>query len=228
MANDLGLRLKKIYHETYDFITEKWVDTHDEQKASRLQRFAHFWLLVFKSFTKNKGPLRATALAYTTLLGLVPLLAVGFGVASSFLKEKGNSETEKILYQFVDTAVPQLQILIPDTNKVSTLKGASKASKTTTGKANTSSSTPIADGARDKVSNQKTGSVASQPTRTSIADTNTPTSAASEDQVLTDPRKQVVSYLNQFIQNAQSKTLGISGIIGFIVVAVMLLSTIED
>src|SRR3954470_8960024 len=228
MGNEFGLKLKKLYSETYDFLSEKWVITHDEQQASRLQRFAHFWLLVFKSFARNKGPLRATALAYTTLLGLVPLLAVGFGVASSFLKEKGNSETEKILYQFVDTAVPQLQILIPDTNKVSTLKGASKASKTTTGKANTSSSTPIADGARDKVSNQKIGSVASQPTRTSIADTNTPTSAASEDQVLTDPRKQVVSYLNQFIQNAQSKTLGISGIIGFIVVAVMLLSTIED
>src|SRR5213082_3846652 len=104
MANGFGLKVKKIYRDTYDFITEKWIVTHDEQSASRLQRFAHFWLLVFKSFSRNKGPLRATALAYTTLLGLIPLLAVGFGVASSFLQEKGNSETEKILYQFVDTA----------------------------------------------------------------------------------------------------------------------------
>src|SRR3954462_689117 len=143
MSKDLGLKLKKIYHDTFDFINEKWVVTHDEQSASRLQRFAHFWLLVFKSFAKNKGPLRATALAYTTLLGLVPLLAVGFGVASSFLQANGDSETEKMLYQFVDTAAPQLQVLVPDTNKVSTLKEknavavAPKSNKGSSAKTNT-------------------------------------------------------------------------------------------
>src|SRR5882762_4683185 len=118
MANEFGLRLKKIYKETYDFISEKWIVTHDEQQASRLQRFAHFWLLVFKSFARNKGPLRATALAYTTLLGLVPLLAVSFGVASSFLKEKGEQATRELIQQFVDAAVPQLQLLKAETNKV--------------------------------------------------------------------------------------------------------------
>src|SRR5437660_12310005 len=119
MANGFGLKVRKIYRDTYDFITEKWVVTHDEQSASRLQRVAHFWLLVFKSFSRNKGPLRATALAYTTLLGLVPLLAVGFGVASSFFKERGDVERERMLYEFVDAVAPQLQVLVPDTNKVS-------------------------------------------------------------------------------------------------------------
>src|SRR6266850_3907769 len=118
MGNGFGLKLKKLYNQTYDFLSEKWVVTHDEQQASRLQRFAHFWLLVFKSFARNKGPLRATALAYTTLLGLVPLLAVGFGIASSFLKEKGEQATREIIQQFVDAAVPQLQLLSADTNKV--------------------------------------------------------------------------------------------------------------
>src|SRR3954469_23674007 len=118
MGNEFGLKLKKLYSETYDFLSEKWVITHDEQQASRLQRFAHFWLLVFKSFTRNKGPLRATALAYTTLLGLVPLLAVGFGVASSFLKEKGESSTRQLIQQLVDATVPQLQLLATDTNKL--------------------------------------------------------------------------------------------------------------
>src|SRR3954471_3471566 len=118
MGNEFGLKLKKLYSETYDFLSEKWVITHDEQQASRLQRFAHFWLLVFKSFARNKGPLRATALAYTTLLGLVPLLAVGFGVASSFLQEKGEQSTREIIQQFIDAAVPQLQLLKADTNKL--------------------------------------------------------------------------------------------------------------
>src|SRR5438270_7521148 len=122
MGKDFGLKLKKLYNETFDFINEKWVVTHDEENASRIQRFAHFWLLVFKSFSRNKGPLRATALAYTTLLGLVPLLAVGFGVASSFFKERGDVERERMLYEFVDAVAPQLQVLVPDTNKVSNLK----------------------------------------------------------------------------------------------------------
>src|SRR6266567_9161512 len=96
MGDGIGLKLRKVYRDAYDFISENWIITHDEQKASRLQRFAHFWLLVFKSFAKNKGPLRATALAYTTLLGLIPLLAVGFGVASSFLKENRESTRDTI------------------------------------------------------------------------------------------------------------------------------------
>src|SRR3954467_2265516 len=107
MGNRFGVKLKKLYSETYDFISEKWVITHDEQQASRLQRFAHFWLLVFKSFARNKGPLRATALAYTTLLGLVPLLAVGFGITSTLLKEKGALATRELIERFVDAAVPQ-------------------------------------------------------------------------------------------------------------------------
>jgi len=44
----------------------------------------------------------------------------------------------------------------------------------------------------------------------------------------TTPREEVVGYINQFIQNAQSKNLTSTGFIGFIVVAIMLLSTIED
>src|SRR5258707_15707892 len=118
MGNEFGVKIKKLYNETFDFLSEKWVITHDEQQASRLQRFAHFLLLVFKSFARNKGPLRAPALAYTTLLGLVPLLAVGFSIASGFLKEKGEQATREIIQQFVDAAVPQLQLLSADTNKV--------------------------------------------------------------------------------------------------------------
>src|SRR5256885_13589017 len=133
MDNGLGLKLKKLYQDTHDFLSEKWVITHDEQQASRLQRFAHFWLLVFKSFARNKGPLRATALAYTTLLGLVPLLAVSFGVASSFLKEKGEQSTRELIEQFVDAVVPQLQILKTDTNKVQ--KAESTKSQSLTGPA---------------------------------------------------------------------------------------------
>ena len=80
MGDGTDSRLKKIYTGVYEFLTEKWVATHEEANASRLYRFAHYWLLVFKSFSRNRCPLRATALAYTTLLALIPLLAIGFGM----------------------------------------------------------------------------------------------------------------------------------------------------
>ena len=70
MGNGASTRLKRLYTALYNFLTEKWIHTNEELEASRLHRFAHFWLLVFKSFFRNKGPLRATALAYTTLLAL--------------------------------------------------------------------------------------------------------------------------------------------------------------
>ena len=203
MANGFGLRIKKIYRDTYDFITEKWVVTHDEQSASRVQRFAHFWLLVFKTFSRNKGPLRATALAYTTLLGLVPLLAVGFGIASSFLRVKGEA-TRQIIEQFVDAAIPQLELLSMDTNKVLSPKSSRGSSSVTNSaaKAKTPSNSTKASAKGDS----------SEPAQQRAA----------------SARDEVVSYINQFILNAQSRTLGITGMVGFIIVAVLLLSTIED
>ena len=113
MGNATGSRLKRLYQTVYEFLTEKWIETHEEAQISWLQRFAHFWLLVFKSFSRNRCPLRATALAYTTLLALVPLLAVGFGIASSLLKERGPNATREMIERFVDTAVPQLK-LVPE------------------------------------------------------------------------------------------------------------------
>src|SRR5947199_3036337 len=111
MGNGTGSKLKKIYTGIYEFLTEKWIATHEEAQASRLHRFAHYWVLVFKSFSRNRCPLRATALAYTTLLALIPLLAVGFGIASSVLKEKDQMATKKLIGDLVDAAVPQLKLL---------------------------------------------------------------------------------------------------------------------
>jgi len=111
MGNGTESRLKKIYIGIHEFLTEKWVATHQEATATRLQRFAHYWLLVFKSFSRNRCPLRATALAYTTLLGLIPMLAIGFGIASGVLREKDTATTKNFISDLVDTAVPQLKLL---------------------------------------------------------------------------------------------------------------------
>src|ERR1051326_1166428 len=165
--------LKRIYTGISEFLAEKWIATHEEATASRFHRFAHYWLLVFKTFSRNRCPLRATALAYTTLLALIPLLAVGFGIASSVLKEKDQMETRKLIGDLIDAAVPQLKLL---------------------SQANVPEATPPAEASATK----------------------------------TSPRDQAVNQIYQLVSKAQSATLGLTGMAGLIVVAILLLTTIED
>src|SRR5262245_10108030 len=86
MSNGAISKLKRLYDATHAFVTEKGIELYEEGRATRFHRFAHLCLLVGKSFNRNRCPLRATALAYTTLLAIIPLLAVGVGVASTLLK----------------------------------------------------------------------------------------------------------------------------------------------
>jgi len=192
MGDGTGSRLKKIYTGISEFLAEKWVATHEEAQASRLHRFAHYWLLVFKSFSRNRCPLRATALAYTTLLALIPLLAVGFGIASSVLKEKDQFATKKMIADLVDAVAPQLKLL---------------------------SNTPANPTSESAVPANRP-SVGQRP-----ATDNSPTISAVPQINVHD---QVVNQIYGLISNAQSATLGLTGMAGLIVVAILLLSTIED
>ncbi|MBX3747450.1 MAG: YihY/virulence factor BrkB family protein [Verrucomicrobiae bacterium] len=45
-----------------------------------------FWVMVGQSFVGNRCPVRATALAYSSLLAFIPLLAVVIGISTSLLK----------------------------------------------------------------------------------------------------------------------------------------------
>src|SRR5512137_2520530 len=99
-------RFKRLQNQAKDFFEEKNLDQFDERPPSRCQRLAHFWLLVGRSFVRNRCPVRAAALAYTTLLALVPLLAIGISVTTSLLKTQGGEKqvqemTEKLVASLV-------------------------------------------------------------------------------------------------------------------------------
>jgi membrane protein len=207
MGRGFYSRLRKLYTATYEFVTEKGIETHEEALAPRWQRFAHFWLLVFKSFGRNRCPLRATALAYTTLLALIPLLAVSFGLISGFLTTKGPYESKRILGQLVDTVVPQLQLL--DEKRVQALEKNATA-QTNAPDANTGAAVANSDPAATNRTN-------------SAADTNVV--AAAEHKIT--PRDEAINRIDELISNASAKTLGFTGFIGLIFVAILLLSTIE-
>ncbi len=67
-------------------------------------RLLRFWLCVIEAFWRNRCQVRASALAYTTLLALVPLLAVSLSVAS-LVFDSGKKESEEKLGQWLDEAV---------------------------------------------------------------------------------------------------------------------------
>ncbi len=77
-----------------------------ESELSRLERFAHLGALVIRSFVRNRCPVRAAALSYTTLLALVPLLAVAIGVTSSLLKNEGEQKIYRAIDKLVSTVMP--------------------------------------------------------------------------------------------------------------------------
>jgi membrane protein len=111
MASDFKGRLKQIQEAVRAFFTEEDVATKDLKTVSGLRHFAWFGLQVGKSFLRNHCPIRASALAYTTLLALVPLLAVAVGVSTSLLKTKqGEEQIQFLVNQLVSTVAPQLDL----------------------------------------------------------------------------------------------------------------------
>jgi membrane protein len=78
----------------------------------KLRTAAHFITLVVRGFVNNRCPLRAAALCYTTLLALVPLLAVAFSVSKGLLQ---NTDLErKVISAIVEKVAPQLEYVPAD------------------------------------------------------------------------------------------------------------------
>jgi len=96
-------RLSRLQAQVRTLINEDEVAAADGQ-LSKPHRFVHFWILVGRMFIKNRGPVRAASLAYTTLLALVPLLAISLSVASLFLPRK-EEERRATLVKFIEEGV---------------------------------------------------------------------------------------------------------------------------
>jgi membrane protein len=86
----------------------------DEERVPWWTRIVQFWAWVGRSFLSNRCPVRASALAYTTLLALVPLLAIVISVSASLLKGQGEQQIESFINVFVAKAAFQLDLLPPD------------------------------------------------------------------------------------------------------------------
>lgn len=68
-------------------------------------------LQVARGFTAHRGPVRAASLAFTTLLALVPLVALVLGISKALIRSQDNAVLDQWVDRALSAAVPQLQYL---------------------------------------------------------------------------------------------------------------------
>lgn len=108
MADQPATPFQKLKAEVIDLLTDGKTVTEDYISSSRLRNGAHFFVLVGRSFLWNRCPVRAAALAYTTVLALVPLLAVAFSVSAAFAQNKSD-DLKRWVDVTIQRTVPQLR-----------------------------------------------------------------------------------------------------------------------
>ena len=177
-----------------------------EANLTRFEKFVHFWVLVWQSFVRNRCPVRASALSYTTMLAMIPMLAVAMSVSSVLLKSQGEAQIERFIQSFVDNMIPaaaalgahesdpamELEATSLDTN-------APSAVNLTNNLAGISETNAIPAGSIALSTNQKK-----------------------------NLSKQAAEYIHGFAQKTYSGTLGVTGMFFLILTAILTLTRVEE
>jgi membrane protein len=201
---------------------------------TKFERFVHFWVLVGRSFVRNRCPVRAAALSYTTLLALIPMLAVVMSVASIVLKETGKERIRAFIETFVDSMVPTIATTTPGAGPVyvpttftnnfdefnldeDLLRQAWAAMP------GSSNEPPILT-----LDSPELGGATNSP-----GQTNAPASVAAETEVGVAQVKENVStstadYIYSFVENMYSGTLGVTGMLLLLLTAILTLTRVEE
>jgi len=207
MANKSLARLIRILSGTFGSRRDDLQSL--EANLTKTEKFIHFWGLVWQSFVRNRCPIRASALSYTTLLALIPMLAVAMSVTSVFLKSEGKEQIETFIQQFVEHMVPKA---LPGTN---------------TSQAGVE---PTADLTAPTAQDATNVLPLSATTNTNLAtkESLTNTVPLIKDERVLAAQKQAADYIHGFIQNTYSGTLGVTGVVFLLWTAIVMLARVEE
>jgi membrane protein len=194
-------------------------------ELSRLYKFIHFWVLVWKSFQRNRCLSRAASLSYTTLFAIIPMLAVAVGVTSLFLKSEGTEQIEAFIQQFVDRMIPPNVIETNTAGSVWQAGNAAVLSAGTTGGGPVLTSSVPAGIALTNLAGTTNGTVVPPPVAAAVAPA--PRATGSDARVVT-AQKEAAQYIHGLIQKTYSGTLGVAGMLMLLFTAIMTLRSIEE
>ena len=80
------------------------------QLEGRLERFVHFWALVTRQFIRYRCFVRASALSFSTLLALIPLLAVALSVTSNLLSPLQEAKLTQFVEKIAASVAPPANV----------------------------------------------------------------------------------------------------------------------
>src|SRR5439155_6647587 len=205
-------KIRKSWAEARAVWDESAIRAHTE--LSKLYKFAHFCVMVWRSFTRNRCPVRASALAYGSLLALIPMLAVVMSITSTFLKKEGEERIDEFITKMVASLTPSAMletnavVAVAVTNR--NVEATNLTNATTTAAASITAPSPTEPDLQESAGNAGTNGLP----------------AFAEDAVRA--RKEIARRIHDFIQNTRSGALGVTGSIVLIFAAISLLSRIED
>jgi len=197
-----------------------------EEELSRVHKFLHFWVLVVKSFNRNRCPIRASALSFTTLLALIPILAVVISITSALLKKEG----EEQIYHFVDRMV---SAVVPPANFTNAPASPERFGTNSISRTETNSlpllATNTANVAETIISTNDFAAGPETNSAGAMATTSSETNAAPESSnQRTEAQKRAARWIHGFIQNTRSATLGFTGAVLLVLVGIRMFGSIES
>ncbi len=108
MARSSPGRLRKFQAAVQAFLEERTLLLLDDADLTTARRVLLFCARVYHGFVRSRCPVRAAALAYTSLLAMVPLLAVAVSVSASLLKSQGEQSIQNWIREAITQVAPML------------------------------------------------------------------------------------------------------------------------
>jgi membrane protein len=211
-------RLHKLKREAMSLWEEGF---HPDKEPSRLRKFLHFWVLVIKSFNRNRCPVRASALSYTTLLALIPMLAVAMSVTTGVLKKRGKEQIEQFIEAIAAKMVPPAE---NETNapSPSELPATNQSGDNTT----VTISTNLSETSSNFLANQSSASI--QDSNNIPSEPRAEKRGVEGESRLTAAQKKVADQIYGFVQKTQSSAIAGIGMLLLIYAAIQMLRQIES
>jgi membrane protein len=180
------------------------------QLEGRLERFVHFLALVLRQFIRHRCFVRASALSFSTLLAMIPLIVVALSVTSSLLNPQQEAKLAQVVEKIVASVAPPVTIPTntPAAGFTSPLPAATNAA--------------VENNANNFTNeNMGTGALVSASPAS-----NTP--AMIPPAVSVNPQNQVAAEIHALVHKASNGKLGSLGLIFLVITAISLLRGIED